>query len=133
MNSLENINIPDSICFFKNFKNNNQPLNKFLFVFKTRFKIFICQKMRRITKNSFGYTGSGLMVCFWMSQVGLHQRDNERLIATLKNLRDMGNTLIVVEHDEDTIRSAGPYCRYWTTCWCSWWGNCCTRLCTRFD
>ncbi|HET7600439.1 MAG TPA: excinuclease ABC subunit UvrA [Gemmatimonadales bacterium] len=38
--------------------------------------------------------------------VGLHQRDNERLLATLKGLRDLGNTVIVVEHDEDTIRAA---------------------------
>ena len=38
--------------------------------------------------------------------IGLHQRDNERLIATLEHLRDLGNTVIVVEHDEDTIRSA---------------------------
>ena len=35
--------------------------------------------------------------------IGLHQRDNDRLINTLKNLRDVGNTIIVVEHDEDTI------------------------------
>ena len=38
--------------------------------------------------------------------IGLHQRDNRRLIETLTRLRDMGNTLIVVEHDEDTIRAA---------------------------
>ena len=38
--------------------------------------------------------------------IGLHQRDNDRLIATLKHLRDLGNTVIVVEHDEDTIRAA---------------------------
>ena len=38
--------------------------------------------------------------------IGLHQRDNARLIRTLKRLRDIGNTLIVVEHDEETIRSA---------------------------
>ncbi|MDO5023094.1 MAG: excinuclease ABC subunit UvrA, partial [Eubacteriales bacterium] len=38
--------------------------------------------------------------------IGLHQRDNNRLIETLKNLRDLGNTLIVVEHDEDTLRAA---------------------------
>ncbi|HET9134215.1 MAG TPA: excinuclease ABC subunit UvrA, partial [Gemmatimonadales bacterium] len=38
--------------------------------------------------------------------IGLHQRDNERLLATLKELRDLGNTVIVVEHDEDTIREA---------------------------
>ena len=38
--------------------------------------------------------------------IGLHQRDNRRLIETLVRLRDLGNTLIVVEHDEDTIRIA---------------------------
>ena len=38
--------------------------------------------------------------------IGLHQRDNDRLIATLEHLRDLGNTVIVVEHDEDTIRAA---------------------------
>ncbi len=38
--------------------------------------------------------------------IGLHQRDNQRLIRTLKHLRDMGNTVLVVEHDEETIRSA---------------------------
>ena len=38
--------------------------------------------------------------------IGLHQRDNDRLLKTLKNLRDLGNTVIVVEHDEDTILSS---------------------------
>jgi len=38
--------------------------------------------------------------------IGLHQRDNERLFNTLIHLRDLGNTVIVVEHDEDTIRNA---------------------------
>src|SRR5699024_8124283 len=38
--------------------------------------------------------------------IGLHQRDNDKLIRTLKNLRDLGNTLIVVEHDEDTMLAA---------------------------
>ena len=53
--------------------------------------------------------GSGLVGVLYIldePSIGLHQRDNERLIATLKRLRDIGNTLIVVEHDEDTIRSA---------------------------
>ena len=53
--------------------------------------------------------GSGLVGVLYIldePSIGLHQRDNEKLIATLKNLRDLGNTLIVVEHDEDTIRSA---------------------------
>ena len=38
--------------------------------------------------------------------IGLHQRDNDRLLVTLKNLRDQGNTVIVVEHDEEAIREA---------------------------
>ena len=53
--------------------------------------------------------GSSLMGVLYIldePSIGLHQRDNERLIATLKRLRDLGNTLIVVEHDEDTIRAA---------------------------
>ena len=38
--------------------------------------------------------------------IGLHQRDNQRLLETLEQLRDLGNTVLVVEHDEDTIRAA---------------------------
>ncbi len=62
--------------------------------------------------------GSGLVGVLYIldePSIGLHQRDNDRLLATLFKLRDLGNTLIVVEHDEDTIRSAdyivdvGPY------------------------
>ena len=53
--------------------------------------------------------GSSLMGVLYIldePSIGLHQRDNERLLATLKRLRDLGNTLIVVEHDEDTMRAA---------------------------
>ena len=53
--------------------------------------------------------GSGLVgVCYILDEpsIGLHQRDNDKLLATLQNLRDMGNTLIVVEHDEDTMFAA---------------------------
>ena len=53
--------------------------------------------------------GSGLVgVAYILDEpsIGLHQRDNDKLIATLKHLRDLGNTLIVVEHDEDTMREA---------------------------
>jgi excinuclease ABC subunit A len=53
--------------------------------------------------------GSGLMGVLYVldePSIGLHQRDNERLIGTLKHLRELGNTVIVVEHDEDTIRTA---------------------------
>ncbi len=53
--------------------------------------------------------GSGLVgVCYILDEpsIGLHQRDNDKLIAALKNLKDMGNTLVVVEHDEDTMLAA---------------------------
>ena len=53
--------------------------------------------------------GSGLQGVLYVldePSIGLHQRDNDRLIATLKRLRDLGNTVLVVEHDEDTIREA---------------------------
>ncbi len=53
--------------------------------------------------------GSGLQGVLYVldePSIGLHQRDNDRLIKTLKHLRDLGNTVLVVEHDEDTIRSA---------------------------
>ena len=53
--------------------------------------------------------GSGLMGVLYIldePSIGLHQRDNNRLLATLKHLRDLGNTLIVVEHDEDTMYAA---------------------------
>ena len=53
--------------------------------------------------------GSGLVgVAYILDEpsIGLHQRDNDKLLATLKHLRDLGNTLIVVEHDEDTMRAA---------------------------
>ncbi len=53
--------------------------------------------------------GSGLAGCLYVldePSIGLHQRDNDRLIATLRRLRNLGNSVIVVEHDEDTIRAA---------------------------
>jgi excinuclease ABC subunit A len=53
--------------------------------------------------------GSSLMGVLYIldePSIGLHQRDNDRLLATLKRLRDLGNTILVVEHDEDTIRAA---------------------------
>ena len=53
--------------------------------------------------------GSGLVGCCYVLDeptIGLHQRDNDRLIATLRRLTDIGNTVLVVEHDEDTIRAA---------------------------
>lgn len=62
------------------------------------------QRIRLATQIGSGLTG--VLYILDEPSIGLHQRDNEKLIGTLKKLRDLGNTLIVVEHDEDTIRSA---------------------------
>jgi excinuclease ABC subunit A len=62
------------------------------------------QRIRLATQIGSGL--SGVLYVLDEPSVGLHQRDNNRLIATLKNLRDLGNTLLVVEHDEDTIRQS---------------------------
>ena len=71
------------------------------------------QRIRLATQIGAGLTG--VLYVLDEPSIGLHQRDNDRLLATLQKLRDLGNTLIVVEHDEDTIRCAdhivdiGPY------------------------
>ncbi len=62
------------------------------------------QRIRLATQIGSGLTG--VLYILDEPSIGLHQRDNEKLIATLKRLRDLGNTLIVVEHDEDTMRAA---------------------------
>ncbi len=62
------------------------------------------QRIRLATQIGSGL--SGVLYVLDEPSVGLHQRDNHRLINTLKRLRDLGNTLLVVEHDEDTIREA---------------------------
>ena len=71
------------------------------------------QRIRLATQIGTGLVG----VCYILDEpsIGLHQRDNTKLISTLKHLRDLGNTVIVVEHDEETMRAAdyivdiGPY------------------------
>lgn len=62
------------------------------------------QRIRLATQIGSGLTG--VLYILDEPSIGLHQRDNNKLIATLTRLRDIGNTLIVVEHDEDTIRAA---------------------------
>ncbi len=62
------------------------------------------QRIRLATQIGSGLTG--VVYILDEPSIGLHQRDNEKLIGTLKKLRDLGNTLIVVEHDEDTMRTA---------------------------
>lgn len=71
------------------------------------------QRIRLASQIGSGLTG--VLYILDEPSIGLHQRDNDKLLNTLKTLRDLGNTLIVVEHDEDTIKSAdfivdiGPY------------------------
>ncbi len=62
------------------------------------------QRIRLASQIGSGLTG--VMYVLDEPSIGLHQRDNDRLIATLRRLRDLGNTVIVVEHDEDAIRAA---------------------------
>ena len=62
------------------------------------------QRIRLATQIGSGLTG--VLYILDEPSIGLHQRDNDKLIATLKKLRDLGNTLLVVEHDEDTMYSA---------------------------
>ncbi len=62
------------------------------------------QRIRLATQIGSGLTG--VLYILDEPSIGLHQRDNEKLLASLKKMRDLGNTLIVVEHDEDTMRTA---------------------------
>lgn len=62
------------------------------------------QRIRLATQIGSGLTG--VLYILDEPSIGLHQKDNDRLLTSLKNLRDLGNTLIVVEHDEDTMRAA---------------------------
>ena len=62
------------------------------------------QRIRLATQIGAGLTG--VLYVLDEPSIGLHQRDNDKLLGTLRKLRDLGNTLIVVEHDEDTIRTA---------------------------
>ena len=62
------------------------------------------QRIRLASQIGSGLTG--VLYVLDEPSIGLHQRDNDRLLETLKNLRDAGNTVLVVEHDEDAIRTA---------------------------
>src|SRR3712207_9345738 len=62
------------------------------------------QRIRLATQ--IGSSLVGVLYILDEPSIGLHQRDNDKLIGTLKHLKDIGNTVIVVEHDEDTMRAA---------------------------
>lgn len=69
------------------------------------------QRIRLATQ--IGSSLTGVLYILDEPSIGLHQRDNDKLLGTLKHLRDLGNTVIVVEHDEDTMRAADPHCGHW--------------------
>ncbi|HUS26236.1 MAG TPA: excinuclease ABC subunit UvrA [Nevskiaceae bacterium] len=121
------LSIDDAVSFFKNLKLSNKDLHIAHQILKE-----ICARLSFLQDVGLNYLsllrgattlsggeaqrirlatqiGSGLQGVLYVldePSIGLHQRDNDRLINTLKHLRDLGNTVLVVEHDEDTIRTA---------------------------
>lgn len=72
-----------------------------------RQALFLSSEAQRIRlATQIGSRLTGVLYVLDEPSIGLHQRDNDRLISTLKEMRDLGNTLIVVEHDDDTMRAA---------------------------
>src|SRR3546814_5804824 len=76
----------------------------FFFKQKTAYEMRISDWSSDVCSSDLGLTG--VLYVLDEPSIGLHQRDNERLLETLRRLRDLGNSVIVVEHDEDAIRSA---------------------------
>lgn len=122
-----NMSIKDELKFIENLKlseKNEMIANQILKEIKSRLQFLMDVGLDYLTLNRKSGTlsggesqrirlasqiGSGLVGVLYIldePSIGLHQRDNDRLIGTLKHLRDLGNTLVVVEHDEDTIKSA---------------------------
>lgn len=124
---ITKLSVENSVKFFKNLELSEMKANIAELIIKeieSRLKFLNDVGLGYLTLNRSASTlsggesqrirlatqiGSGLVgVCYVLDEpsIGLHQRDNDRLIASLRNLTDIGNTLIVVEHDEDTIREA---------------------------
>ena len=127
INQLSDLSIVDSVKFFEELKLSERDLKiagRILKEIKARLLFLVnvglgyltlsrasatlsggeAQRIRLATQIGSGLTG--VLYILDEPSIGLHQRDNDKLIAALKNLRDLGNTLIVVEHDEDTMREA---------------------------
>ena len=83
------------------------------------------QRIRLASQIGSGLTG--VLYVLDEPSIGLHQRDNGRLLETLKNLRDQGNTVIVVEHDEESCKKCRLCFGYRSWCGCSWWQYYCQR------
>ena len=124
INQITNMNIEEALNFFNNLKLNRMKTkiaDKILTEIKSRLSFLNNVGLKYLTLSRSAETlsggeaqrirlasqiGSGLTGVMYVldePSIGLHQRDNGKLLSTLKNLRDLGNTVIVVEHDEDTI------------------------------
>ena len=127
ISEVSNLNVEDAIHFFNNLKLDSMKKKiseKIVYEISSRLKFLNNVGLRYLTLSRSAETlsggesqrirlasqiGSGLTGVMYVldePSIGLHQRDNDRLLKTLKNLRDLGNTVIVVEHDEDTILSS---------------------------
>ncbi len=85
------------------------------------------QRIRLATQIGSGLTG--VLYILDEPSIGLHQRDNDKLLATLRKLRDLGNTVLVVEHDEDTMYAADQIIDIGPRAWYSWRKSNCSRYC----
>ncbi len=87
------------------------------------------QRIRLATQIGSGLTG--VLYILDEPSIGLHQRDNDKLLATLRKLRDLGNTVLVVEHDEDTMYAADQIIDIGPRTWGTWRKSNCSRHCGR--
>ncbi len=127
ISEVSNLNVEEAIEFFDNLKLDSMKRKiseKIVYEISSRLKFLNNVGLKYLTLSRSAETlsggesqrirlasqiGSGLTGVMYVldePSIGLHQRDNDRLLKTLKNLRDLGNTVIVVEHDEDTILSS---------------------------
>ncbi len=127
ISEVSSLNVEEAIQFFENIKLDSMKekiSEKIIYEISSRLKFLNNVGLRYLTLSRSAETlsggesqrirlasqiGSGLTGVMYVldePSIGLHQRDNDRLLKTLKNLRDLGNTVIVVEHDEDTILSS---------------------------
>src|SRR5690606_23325563 len=127
INEVTSMTIKDALCFFNEIelsKKDTMIAHQVLKELRARLQFLVDVGLDYLTLSRSAGTlsggeaqrirlatqiGSGLMGVLYIldePSIGLHQRDNYKLINTLKNLRDLGNTLIVVEHDEDTMLAA---------------------------
>ena len=127
ISEVSNFNVEEAISFFDNLKLDSMKKKiseKIIYEISSRLKFLNNVGLKYLTLSRSAETlsggesqrirlasqiGSGLTGVMYVldePSIGLHQRDNDRLLKTLKSLRDLGNTVIVVEHDEDTILSS---------------------------